>query len=318
MSKKLLIRILGIFLVAASLVGFLFYLLSTPILILEKEKIEQDKLIWVEIESKDSVYLGDVTSYKIRILYRFRQIKIDRAGLGQINFEPFEVRDWGEREIFLDSKTKVYQREYQIQLIEGKTNQLYNFTSFTLRYRTKGSQDWQEMEVELKPIFISARLPEDLDNLELKPVEGEIRDINIQMVSWLFFGGGTLCILGGLLGLKMIFKRKKKPIIKHRHYLLKICDNLMERLELGEDPQLICHQTFQVLMVSLARKEEIDWLKLELPKLPKKIEKKAKGLFEKCQRGYGPEPLEKEEVKEMISDLQEIVNFWLKRRIKSA
>jgi hypothetical protein len=87
------------------------------------------------------VQKGDLSSYFLEVWYDPGQVsEFDKANLDKsVNLNPFEIRNIKEQENNLDGVTRLYQREYTLQLVTGEAGQLYEFPEITIHYKPKGS-----------------------------------------------------------------------------------------------------------------------------------------------------------------------------------
>lgn len=283
----------------------------------EKEELVGWKKIAVKTEvEKGLIGIGDVITYKIKVLYDPNRIEIDKRL--NINFEPFQIREIKEKDYKLDEEIKIYLQEYKLQLITGERNKFYSFPEIVVRYKYKDFMEWYEEKITPQSIYISARIPQDTSNLTLRPLKGKLINIGYQYFVWiLFLLGGMSLILGIFLVVKKARQQRKeaKEFRKKRETLKDIFDayqSLVQKAE-SEDPRFLFHHIYQLLRLLLQREEKIDWLKPNLEKISPEIKLTIFGLIKKCQKASGPEPIDSKEIKDVLELLQEILNFYLKK-----
>lgn len=294
----------------------------------EKGLREGETILVKTRSERFGVQKGDAFPYLVEVWYSPDQVsEIDRASLDKnVNLEPFEIRDIKEKVFTLDSGTRVYQREYEIQLIDGEVEHLYAFPTIVVRYSLKGSEGLLDKTVVPEPIYVAPRLLPDVTNLDLgsgpgygplRPVKGEIEDLGQNRLPWIFWIlGGFLAALGVAdLGLRIIPQWKEMAKQRRRmrsgDALAQAYRSLHENVALAVEPKRLLHQMDHILRLVLARKEKSGWL--EEPNLglvSSEIREPVISLFEKCQRAYKPEVVEQEEMEEALRQLEEILSFY--------
>jgi hypothetical protein len=272
------------------------------------------------------VQKGDAFLYLVEVLYNPGQVsEIDRASLDKnVNLEPFEIRDIKETEFDLDSRTRVYQRQYDIHLINGEVEHLYEFPTIVVRYKPKDVEGFADKAVVPEPIYVAPRLPDDVSNLEiigygsLRPLKAEIEDLSQNRLPWILWGlGGFLAALAVAdLSLRVIpqWKEKTKPTrkIEMGDVLYQAYRSLHGNVAMGAKPKRLLHQMDHILRVVLAQKEKVGWLEEpNLDLVSSGIKPSVISLFEKCQKAYATEVIEQKEVEEALRQLEEILSFYL-------
>jgi hypothetical protein len=269
------------------------------------------------------VQKGDVFRYLVEVLYDPSQVsEIDTTNLDKsLYLEPFETRDTREREFNLDSRTRVYRREYEIQLIAGKVDYLYNFPAFAVRYGLKNTGVFSETTVVPEPIFVSSRLPDDITDVELgygplRPIKVEIEDATQKRLPWILWtlGGFVAAVAVADLAWRRAIVRKgaaKQRTVVERGVLPEAYRSLHEGLAKAVEPKALLHQMDHMLRVVLARKEKTDWLQeTDFDDVSAGIAAAVGSLFEKCQKAYTPEAVEQTEVEQALRQLEEILGFY--------
>ncbi|GEM_PF-3203891 len=299
--------------------------LSPHDLALKEEGLREGEAILVKTRVEGfGVHKGDAFPYLVDVWYNPDQVsEIDRTSLDKsVYLEPFEIRDTKEREFNLDSRTRVYRREYEIQLISGKVDYLYNFPAIVVRYRLKNTGVFSETTVVPEPIFVSSRLPPDVTDLELgygplRPIKGEIEDVSQKRLPWILWTlGGFLAALGvaDLAWRRAIPQWKGRAKQRRKvegDVLSEAYRSLYESVATAVEPKPLFHQMDHMLRIVLARKEKTDWLEEpNFDKVSPGISVPVVSLFEKCQKAYGPEVVEQKEVEEALRQLEEILGFY--------
>jgi len=275
------------------------------------------------------VQKGDAFPYLLEVWYNPAQVlAIDRASLDKgVNLEPFEIRDTKETEFDLNPGTRVYRREYELQLIAGQVEHLYKFPSLVVRYSLKGSEGLLDKTVVPEPVYVAPRLPADVTNLDLgagpgygplRPVKGEIEDVGQTRLPWILYAlGGFLAALGvANLGWRVIpqWKEMAKQTRKV-DVLSEAYRSLCENVAMAAEPRRLLHQMDHILRVILAREEKSDWLEEpNLDLLSSGIREPVISLFAKCQKAYEPEVIEQKEMEQALKELEEILGNYFGER----
>lgn len=281
------------------------------------------------------VQKGDVFLYLVEVLYDPGQVShIDRASLDRnMNLDPFEIRSIEETESDLDPTTRLYQRQYEVQLINGDVAHLYEFPTLVVRYSLKDVQGLADEAVVPEPIYVASRLPANVsnlvDNLELgygplRPLRGEIEDVSHNRLPWILWvlGGCLAAVTLADLSLRVIPQRKEKvkPTIKidKGDVLYQAYRSLHGNVAAGAEPKALLHQMDHILRILLARKEKADWLEeLNFDEVSPGVGAPVLSLFEKCQKAYGAEDIEQKEVEEALTQLQEVLEFYLAEEVEA-
>lgn len=311
----------AVFFVAYSVV---FTFLSPELILKREEGLGEQGLISVETGARgDAFHLGDTISYFVKVKYNPGKIEaIDKSSINKsVILEPFEIRDQNEKELKIDSNTKIYLRKYEIQLINGATNQLYSFPTVTVRYKTRDS-GWSDKRIVPEPIFIGARIPIDVTGLELKSQEGRVINMSRQRLPWMFWGLGFFCGALGITKILRTIRRQKREKEGERKRIegledifeahQKICQEIL--VEEGEQKlKAFLHQANQILRTLLTRKEGIGWLEPELFRISLEIRQRVLDLLTKLQRAYSQESLGQKYASEALKELGGIFNFYIKK-----
>jgi len=319
----LIIFLLSIFLLVGLIFKFIFFwpsnLTSGYI-----KGLPKDKAIEIRTMADDfGMQRGDTFSYFIEVLYNSDLVEdIDKESLNRlINLEPFEIRDMREREFYLETNNRVYQREYQLQLINGQVDHFYELPTIIVRYRNKGSADFAEESLKPYPIFIASRLPSDLSNLSVRPIKGKLAGNNNHLrISWIFLCLGGILLLAGLAKYSERMAQWAEEDNRERetegyNLFLEAYRSLKNNIKRDVEPQYMFHQIDHILRALLARKEKIGWLEdPNLQALPSEIKERVISLLEICNKAYHrASTIEQKEVDEARRQLEVILDFYYKR-----
>ena len=267
---------------------------------------------------------GDAFPYFVEVWYNPDQVsEIDKANLGKsVHLEPFEIRDTKEREFDLsDRGTKVYQREYQIQLLNGGSDTVYKFPTLTVRYRLKDSSGFLNLPVKPQTIFVSSRLPSNVSGIELRPLKGKIRVLSQEYLTWiLLILGGFLALLGVIdLSWRAIPQwreaRERRKVGKGINVLSDAYRTLQANITKGVELKLLLHQIDHILRIVLAYKYHVDWLDGDgLDQVASDIRPTVVSLLEKCQKAYMPEPADPRDKEGALTQLEDILRFHFSKQ----
>lgn len=294
-------------------------------LVLEKGRgLPKGRSILVKTKVQASeVHKGDAFPYLVEIWYDPSQVsEIDRAGLDKgVNLKPFEIRDTKEREFLLDRRTRVYQREYEIQLIDGKVDTVYKFPTIATRYKAKDSEGLLEKTVVPDPVFVAPRLPQDIKGMELRPITEKIQNGNQKHLPWILWALGGFLALLGIIDLAWLAipqwkeTRKQKKTAEGVDVLSEAYLALLANMAKGVESKPLLHQMDHILRIVLARKEKVDWIDgPNLDGLAFEIGPSVSSFFEKCHNAYRPGALEEKDMKEALSQLDKILYFYFGKR----
>lgn len=308
--------------------GFLAYSVAhsllSPNLILEEEQLARD---WLPVAVRTKVdgfgvHLGDIVVYRVRVFYQPDKAEIDKKSLAEsVIFEPFEIRGVKEKEFNLspDGSKRVYEREYEIQLIDGKTNFLYSFPLIEVIFKENNSGGSFKEKVTPESIFVVPRVPSGASNLELRPLKGTVKNIDYQRIPWILWGLGGLFLLSAfaeIIRRARETKETRKASKKRMEGLGDILD-LYRTLEVQlqtKDPRVFFHRIYQILRMVLDKQEGINLSdKPELTKIPEEKRKLITELLKRCQAAYGPDLVLQEDAQKAMDELKKILSLYLSR-----
>ena len=308
-----------VFLVLSSASSFL-----SPNLILEEERLARDWLpAAVRTEVKGfGVHLGDIIVYKIKIFYQPNKAEINKKSLAEnVIFEPFEIRDVKEKEFNLspDGSERLYEREYEIQLIDGRTNFLYSFPAIEVEFKGNNSGGSFKEKVTPEPIFIVPWVPPGANDFELRPLKGAVKNVDYQRIPWILWGlGGLFSVAACAEIIKRVQEIKKagkaeKKTIEGLGDIFDLYRTLEVQLQ-TEDPRAFFHRIYQILRMVLDTQEGINLSnKSDLAKIPEEKRKLITGLSKRCQAAYGPETVSEEAALKAMDELKKILSLCLDR-----
>jgi hypothetical protein len=288
---------------------------------------------WPELQS---VQLGDAFLYTIEVLYNPDQISgIDRDSLdNNVNLGPFEIRSTKETEFNLDSGARVYQRRYDIQLISGQTERLYEFPTIVVRYKLKDGDGFADASVVPEPVYVASRLPSDMSSVisslragsdsPLRPLERTTEDASRNRLPWISWSlGGFLIILAVAdFTLRVIPQQreqeKQAKEAKMSQVLYQACRSLKQNVSSGAKPRALFHQMDHILTMILVQKVKTGWLEEpDLDLVPDEIRPSAISLFDRCQKANRAEEPKQKDVDEALGELGRILNFYFAGEIEA-
>lgn len=272
-----------------------------------------------------SVLKGDAFFYSVEVWYNTDAVAdIDRVSLGKAtNLAPFEVRSIRESEFSPEPKLRVYRREYELQMVQGKVGRTYEFPEIVVRYRPRGSAGLLSVSATPQPIFVASRFPADIADLdlELNPIAPPVVDLGRSRASW------GLLALGALLASAATVDLVRRVIPQWkgcRHprdtkgeggLLADGYRSLLASIASGVEPQRVLYQVDHLLRAVLASKDQLDWL--EDPRaatLSPAVRDVAAQLFERCEKACRPGSIAQEEVQQALGELEAILRYFYGER----
>jgi hypothetical protein len=280
---------------------------------------------WPEAKS---VQKGDAFMYTIQVLYDTSEISgVDRDSLDSaVNLEPFEVRNTYETEFNVASGARVYQRQYEIQLITGEATKTYEFPSVVIRYKLKGSEGYAETNVVPESVYVAPRIPaSDVNSIaaEIKagnslfrPLDGTVEDANQNRLPWILVVLG--CVLAAVMAADVTLrvipqwreKARQAKMTEMSEILHQAYRSLLNNVAAGASPKAILHQIDHIVRLVLAPKEKIGWLEEPaIDTVPEEIRPSVVSLFEKSQRAESAD-VKQAEVEEALKQLEDVFGFY--------
>lgn len=314
MKRILMVRIVFMVLIAAAILFAVYYGITAffyPDLVPEKEnELRQDSVIEIRTWPAGNVFLlGDSFSYFVEVKYNPLAVReIDKSSLEKtVILEPFEIRNQKEKETGTDSGTKIYTREYEIQLLRGYPARLYVFPEASLRYKPV-NEDWTERKIILQSIPVGSRFPVDIQGIELKSIDGVLDNKSRRYFPFFVIGLGILCGAWVMAEVsREIVKSKKASDDFQRKFrviedIFRAYQNLAGR---KEEPKAILHQAHQILRVLLERKAGRE--------IPSKIRESVARFSSIANKAYSREILLKTELDEALQELRKIFDFYVRK-----
>jgi hypothetical protein len=245
-------------------------------------------------------------------------LEIDRSSLDKsIDFKPFEIRDSREADYVVNERTRAYRKEYELQFIEGKLDQAYTFPSLVVRYKLKDSGGYADKAVDLGPVYAASRLPEDVEQLELRMLTEKLEDPSRRYVPWVLWSVGGLLILAGAVNLAWrtipqwrqaaagARKRTEQDDVIAQAYR-----SLLNNAERDAEPRQVFQQTDRLLRLVLARKENISWLdEPDLNGISPQIKETVLSLFEATQQ-MNNGAVSKDGIQPTLDQLQSVLGYY--------
>lgn len=286
--------------------------------------LKRGDIIFAQARAGDfGVRLGDAFPFLLQVQYDTAQVAgIDRASLDRaVSFKPFEIRGYKETEFDLDSHTHLYQREYSLQLIDGQVGKTFSFPTIVVRYQLRNANGFAEKAVVPDPIFVGARLPENVDDLELRLITAFVVDPSRERLIWAVWAlGGFLLVAGAAdLTLRALPAWRKQAMQRRRmrsgDVFVQAYRSLCQRAAAPGDPKSLLHQTAHVLRLVLAQQEKVGLLEEpDLEKLPSAIRSTVTALFDECQQAYRADGIQAVSVEQAMKQLEAILQFYFGER----
>lgn len=320
--KRILVMIMAslVVLVAASILVVPSFQALHQV-VLEKDKgLAEGEAITVRTKVNGfGVHKGDAFPYSVEVRYNKELISgLDKTSLDKsTNFKPFEIRRVAEREFDINPQTRVFAREYEIQLIDGKVNTFYKFPSILVRYKLKESGVYEEKAITPGPVFIAPRLPPNVNGLDLTPIQGSIERPGWDHIRWVLTALGAFLALLALVDLAWrtipqwkegAWQRKKAEGVD---ILSEAYGSLNSAIAHGSEPGQLLHQMNHILRIVLAHKESVDWMEEPDPdRIPSDIKAEVFSFLKGRQGINGDQSLNQKQVQEAQRHLEKILEFY--------
>lgn len=261
---------------------------------------------------------GDAFPFILEVLYDSTQIAgIDRANLDQsVNLRPFEIRNVQETEFNMGVHTRIYRRAYTLQLIDGKADQTYALPTIVVRYRLKNTDGFAEKGALPDPIVVQSRLPEDISDLELRPITDKIVDPSRDRLITVLWGAGGLAAAAGIahLALRTIpewrAQSKQRRRIGQGDIFIQAYRSLDAQRAQAE-PKRALYQIDHLLRLVLAKKAQVSWL--EEPRmdiLPEAVRPAVIELFKTTQGAFSLNGTGPADVELALTKLETVLNYY--------
>ena len=269
------------------------------------------------------VQKGDVFPYYVEVWYDPTAVsEIDTASLDrEVNLHPFEIRNITENSFKHTSRTIVYQRVYEVQLVSGKVDQLYEFPTALIRYRLKGSAGISNTSVTPEPVYVAPRVPPDVPDLQfgygpLRPIAGKISGVSARL-PWTLWALGACFIVVGVVTLarRSITGWNNSKAQRNQGgeggILREAYRSLSENAAATAEPRVSLHQMDRILRIVLAQKEKTGWLKeLDGDQVSSEIREPVAALLQRCGKAYSRSSVEPADVEYARHQLDQILELY--------
>jgi hypothetical protein len=291
----------------------------------DNELLSRGKIV-LETTSQDfGVQKGDVFLYCVKVTYDSSSITdLDKDNLKKsINLKPFDIRSNRETESNLDTQTKVYQIEYELQVIDPIVERVYQFPTIVLQYKPNGYTQYARISVVPTPIYVAARLPADTSDLEIRLPRGTVRDPSSKYTTTLLFSLGGLL---GIMGITRLFWQRIPGRKKSLDQSTKLSDNVIyqayrsmcENMSGTVEPRRLIFQMDHILRLVLVQKENIGWLEdLNIELISSAVRETVASLFQGCQDALMSENTTRKEVDIAFSQLNKILKFYFGEEVET-
>jgi hypothetical protein len=288
--------------------------------------LSRDNIVIETTSQNFGVQKGDAFPYCIKVTYNsFSITEIDRDNLKKsINLRPFEIRSTKEANFNLDKQMKVYQIEYELQVIDPIVDRVYQFPTILLQYKPNGYTQYARISAVPAPIYVAARLPNDTSDLEIRLPKGTVQDPSSKYATLVLFS------LGGLLGImgitKLFWQRipgKKRSLeqgtkISNDRAISQGYRSLCENISRDVEPRRLLHQIDHILRLLLVQKENIGWLQeINIESISPTIRESVASLFQECQEAFGSDSTTKKEAEVAQIHLREILIFYFGEEVET-
>lgn len=304
------------------------------------EKLPKDQAIMVESRAERfGVQKGDAFLYFVDVLYNPQLVyEIDKTSLEKnVKLEPFEIRDIQHTDFKLDSNTRVYRLQYELQLINGDVDYLYHFPSIVVTYKLMESEGFREIPGVAEPVYIASRLPEDPTKFQLgdfgvnyldegygilRPLKGEVEETGKNFLPWSLIIAGGLLAIGSLIdiNLRVIPQRKEekeKARIDKNKMISQAYHSLYLNIEKAIATDHMLYQISHIARLVLTQKENFDWLdELKIDRVPSGIREPVISLFTITQN-MGINDSDQKNMDECLKYLDMILKFYYQEEVDS-
>jgi hypothetical protein len=264
---------------------------------------------------------GDVFPFLLEVQYDSTQITgIDRSSLDKaVDVKPFEIKSFQEAEFDSESdpRTRIYQREYDLQFITGSITETYQLPTIVVRYQLRNGDAYAEKAVVPDPIRVTGRLPADVSNLELRPLTDKVQDPSKERFVWALWALGVVLVVGS--GVDLITRvlpkyRQQTQQLRCREggdVLVQAYRSLNHRLASKAAPAILLNQIDHMLRLVLVRKAKANWLEEpNLEDIPHEIQPVVAALFENCQLARSQSPVGLLPLDQTLSHLDAVLRFY--------
>lgn len=277
---------------------------------------------------KQGVQKGDAFYYVVEVVYNTDFVSgVDKVSLDEnVNLNPFEVRSITEKSFKLDSKTRVYQRLFLVQMVSGNVERMYDFPSIVVKYKLRESNGFAETPAVPESVYVAPRLSSsgaliisgiNDGKYSLQPVDSNIKKVGVSITSL------VLWIVGGLLLIFMVLalvyrvipqwkESEKWQRSKQMSAILKEAyGSLLKNVENGAQPASLFHQMDYIQRLVFSPDDSVDLLQeFDLEAVPCEIKPTVTSLFEKCEESYENDDMKQQDVEEAVKQLEEVLKYF--------
>ncbi len=255
-----------------------------------KKGLPQDQVFRGQASAtRSGVRLGEPFTYLVEVWYDPAEIaSVDRASLDKnLDFKPFEVRNLRDSEYTINARTRAFRREYELQLLNGKVNQSYEFPSFVVRYKFAKTDAYADKAIVPAPVFVAAMVPDNLDEVELKPITTELVDPGNGVLPPILWGVAALLgvVALGDLGWRVLPRWRalvrRRSLAQSPDKVARAYRALVKNLRRGADREDVLYQIDHVVRMVLVRQQQGSWLQEpNLDALPENLRPSATQLLD--------------------------------------
>ena len=174
---------------------------------------------------------------------------------------------------------------------------------------------------DAEPVFVAARLPAEIGDLELRPVAPTVNDLAQRTLPWVLWGiGAVLAALGTADLLLRVAPQWRSTRRRARapwegNTVAEAYRALRGNVASGVEPRRLLHQMDHIVRLTLASKDGLDWLEEpSLEMVHPSIREKVTSLLDKCEEAYKPAQTGHDEVAEMLEAVDTTLGFYFGER----
>jgi hypothetical protein len=281
------------------------------------QALADDSVIEVEARAATpQVHQGDLFTYVVEVHYNpTRVAEIDRSSIDRgLSLKPFEIRGIQDSQLNLSGGTRVLRREYQLQLVNGTVDVLYEFLGFPLRYKLRNSEGFSEKNAVPEPVYVAPRLPADASSVELRPPTGHVVDPSRRYLPWLLSALGLALAGAGAADLAWRTLPQWRATAQPKRKLgdddtLVVAYRSLQRgpLEDGEPRQLL-YRMEHTLRLALARRGKLGWLdELDAEQAPPEMRPALAAFLQRVQGRRGANGVSRQDAEQALGELEAIL-----------
>jgi hypothetical protein len=295
-----------------------FVLQTGPVLYRKPRGLGQDQIISAQAYAGAfGIHKGDAFPFLLQVLYDSTLITgIDRASLDQAaDLKPFEVRSFRDVEYDLDGRTRVFERQYELQLIDGEAGRIYSLPTIVVRYRLGVANGLAEKAVVPDPISVAKILPDNINPLELRPISDMVADPSRERFTWVLVAFGVLVMVTGIADLTWQavrpFRDRTPASPRENSAGVAQAYRSLQRGLTNLAPRALHHQIYHILWLVLNRKEGAGWLQEpHLDRVTPEIRPVVVALYARCERAYSSNEIGAGEIALTVDQLNQVLRFY--------